>query len=377
MSRITVFLLFFRFKINLCCVDSDQEWLGSPNVREEMELIFTSGSLVHTNPELFQQISSKFLPLPVDRFKDVAQEFWWPPEDIGSSLYHSRREPRLSALNYFAPTPRDQSAAPPVQFPIACTRRQYVKIQFSSPNLASTPNLDSASIRDAIGELISNFPNGLPPIDGDDAETYFNLIAQREEMFSKFDSESYIKAVHETDPEDFTEPRTPIDDLIGDAPKRPDMVPLVNRIDSFNKLEWRQLPLFRSNNPDLTPEAFACAGFYAYCDPTEPDHCHDLMRCFWCGTELDARQPTTDKPWRRHVYTSPTCPWVFRNLGRYGVRTIYMSKLRRLQPQPLPSTIYSTDTAEFLRGIGFIAGTGYTMLLLADYSYLYCTLIFT
>ena len=346
LSRITVFLLFFKIQIllkfNLRCVDSDQEWLGSPNVREEMELVFTSGTFVHTNPELFQQISSKFQPLPVVRFKVVAQEYWWPPEDRVSSLYHSRREPRLSALNYFAPTTPDQRAAPPVQL-------AYVKIQLSSPNLASTPNLDSTLIRDALGELISNFPNGLPPIDGDDAETYYNLVAQREEMFSKFDSDSYIIPVHETYPEDFIAPRTPIDDLIGDAPKTPDMIRLVDRIDSFNKPEWRQYPLSQCNNPELKPEKFADAGLYY---SGRADH----MFCHWCGAEFNDWK-LTDSPWQRHVYEMPICPWVFRNLERYGVRAIYMRELRRHQPEPLVSSIFSTNTGEFLQGIEFIPGT--------------------
>ena len=230
-------------------------------------------------------------------------------------------------------------------------------IELSTPNLAKTPNLDSSSIQNDLWELTSSSPTGLPPIDGDDAEKYSKFIAQHEEMFSEFESESDIVPEHESDVEEnFTSERTPIDALIGYAPKRPDMVPLVKRIDSFNKGEWGQHPFSRSNNADLKPDAFARAGFYY-------SGCADNMICHWCGVELDAWQPT-DKPWHRHVYTRPTCPWVFRNHGGYGVRAIYMSELRRLQPQSLTSTIFSTSSVEFLREIEFIPGKECAKLLI-------------
>ena len=93
-------------------------------------------------------------------------------------------------------------------------------IQECTPNLSSTPNLDLISIQNSFCELTFCSPAVFPPIDGDDAERYYEFIAQHEDMFPMFDSESDIIAVHKTDREDST-PGTPIDALIGDAPKTP------------------------------------------------------------------------------------------------------------------------------------------------------------
>ena len=236
---------------------------------------------------------------------------------------------------------------------MACGIEPFVRtgaIQLSSPNLAKTPNLDSSSIQNDLWELTSISPTGLPPIDGDDADKYSKLFAQHEEeLFSEFDSDSDLIAINEPNPDDnFTLQRTPIDDLIGIAPKRPDMVRLVDRIDSFNQPEWQQQRLSQGNNPHLTPEKFAKAGFY-YSGSA------DKMLCHWCRLELDFWQQN-DKPWHRHVYAKPNCEWVFRNRGRYSIRPIYMSELHRLQLQQTVPNIFLTNTGVFLKGIESISG---------------------
>ena len=244
--------------------------------------------------------------------------------------------------------------------------------QQCSPNLATTPNLETSSIRDAAMELSSTFPSGLPPLDGADAEKYseyLEYLAQYDyESFSEFESESKSESESEseseTDPNSFsisvsgerhtfTPRRTPIDDYIGDEPpKHPHWSALIDRLDSFAGHPWSQRPLSEA----VTPESLARAGFFYAGDA-------DRVQCHYCGEQLNAWQPL-DNPWVRHVCTRPTCPWLSRCLGRPRVWSIYLrEQQRRRQTQPLASDIFSEDTDErilatrrFLREIEYISG---------------------
>ena len=78
-------------KLVYLCIDSDEEWIGSRRIREALPLILTSGNLVQTHPELFQEIVRKFADLPPVRFKHVVPEFLLASETIFDVLFGPTR----------------------------------------------------------------------------------------------------------------------------------------------------------------------------------------------------------------------------------------------------------------------------------------------
>lgn len=224
-------------------------------------------------------------------------------------------------------------------------------IQLTYNNLCSQPAIDSANLRIFAASIISQFSNGLPPLDGDMSNSYNNVIAELEyEMFSPFELESDFECEISVI-DDLTPHATPIDYFIGVQPKYSNYKTLQSRIDSFDVDAWRQHPISRTNSPHLTPESFARAGFY-YSGTA------DNVMCFWCGLGLNHWE-ATDDPVNEHVRFTPRCTWLLRSLGRQRVKYIYLKANGNPAEPTAVQNIKPTDYA-FIRDVDDIVGNPYT-----------------
>ena len=224
-------------------------------------------------------------------------------------------------------------------------RMQFVQLAYT--NLCSQPAIDSANLRIFAASIISQFPNRLPPLDGDMSNAYNNVIAELDyELFSPLepepDFECEISVI-----DDLTPHATPIDYLIGVQPKYSNYKTLQSRIDSFDVDAWRQHSISRTNSPLLTPESFARVGFY-YSGTA------DNVMCFWCGLGLNHWE-ATDDPVNEHVRFTPQCTWLLRNLGRQQVKYIYLKANGNPAEPTSVQNIKPTDYA-FIRDVEDVAG---------------------
>ena len=448
-------------------------------------MLFSKGNVVHTYPQLLQEMSAKFPTLTPDRFKYVVNSFWLSPEAVDHVPFGPVPQPRLTALNYFfVQTPPDQSGSQPVQVPYAdavrrirevhydrgtivnamdieakemadCRKRhdsfnksehlrakmssyqlsqlgfffvgdrnspgklrcsfcrrtihmfttneiQHLEkdwdrrllallqrhahlsatcpftlglngddkrfspddiarvidtlkrsqaIQYAFVNLNISPQIDSSYLRITGASIISQCPNGLPPLDGDMSNTYNNVIAELEyELNTPFETESdfenELNAI-----EDLTPHTTPIDYLVGVEPKYSYYLRLQSRIDSFSVEVWHQHPISRTDSPLLKPDSLAKAGFYY-------SGTDDNVMCFWCGLGLNHWE-VTDDPIAEHVRYAPRCTWLLRLLGRQRVKYLYMKAIDTqacgtATAQNMKLTDYEYT---FIRDIEDIAGT--------------------
>ena len=222
-------------------------------------------------------------------------------------------------------------------------------IQHGYVNLNISPQIDSSHLRITCASIISQCPNGLPPLDGDMSNMYNNVIAELEyELHTSFETESdfenELSAI-----DDLTPHTTPIDYLVGVEPKYSNYLRLQSRIDSFDVEAWQQQPISRTDSPLLKPDYFAKAGFY-YSGSA------DNVMCFWCGLGLNHWE-VTDDPIAEHVRFATRCTWLLRLLGRQQVKYLYM-KANDTQAGGIATAenIKLTDYA-FIRDVEDIAGT--------------------
>ena len=235
-------------------------------------------------------------------------------------------------------------------------RMQFVQLAYT--NLCSQPSIDSAYLRIFAASIISLYPNGLPPLDGDMSNAYNNAIAELDyELFSSFepepDFESELSVV-----DDLTTYTTPIYYLIGVQQKYSNYKTLQSRIDSFDVDAWLQHPISRTNSPLLTPESFAQAGFY-YSGTA------DNVMCFWCGLGLNHWE-ATDDPVSEHVRFTLRCTWLLRSLGRQRVKYVYLKANGNPVETTAVQNIKPTDYA-FIRDVDDIAGMHVHILINSKY----------
>lgn len=227
---------------------------------------------------------------------------------------------------------------------IASARDHFVRtgaIEVSSPNLSNTSHRTCSSVHDSALTVLSNSPDCLPALDDDN---YFSIRSENDyEMLSQFDSDPNFELNSYS--EELTPSLTSIDFLIGEPPKHRDMCPIFQRIDSFENPEWRALRISQS----LAAESCARAGFYYVGSG-------DKLRCHWCGLELNSWK-STDNPIHRHIISSPRCTWLYRLLGRHGVKNIYLNEMQQRQQRPFVSLIFlANSNGEFLHEIDDISG---------------------
>ena len=222
-------------------------------------------------------------------------------------------------------------------------------IQHAYININTVPQIDSSHLRITGASIISQCPNGLPPLDGDMSNAYNNVIAELDyELHTPFepqpDFENDMSII-----DDLTPHTTPIDYFIGVEPKYRNYMRLQSRIDSFSVEAWHQHPISKTESPLLKPESFARAGFY-YSGTA------DNVMCFWCGLGLNHWE-ATDDPITEHVRFAPRCTWLLRLLGRQQVKYLYM-KANDTQAggQAIAQNIKLTDYT-FIRDVEDIAGT--------------------
>ena len=221
-------------------------------------------------------------------------------------------------------------------------------IQHAFINLNVTPQIDSSYLRITGASIISQCPNGLPPLDGDLSKAYNNMSAELDyELHTLFESqldfESELSVIYGLTPH-----TTPIDYFVGVEPKYKNYVRLQSRIDSFSLEEWHQHSISKTDSHLLKPDSFARAGFY-YSGTA------DNVMCFWCGLGLNHWEATND-PITEHVKFAPRCTWLLRLLGRQQVKYLYM-KSNETQAGSLAAAqnIKLTDYT-FIRDVEDIAG---------------------
>ena len=226
-------------------------------------------------------------------------------------------------------------------------RRQVIQHEYVNLNIS--PQIDSSHLRITCASIISQCPNGLPPLDGDMSNTYNNVIAELEyELHTPFETESdfenELSAI-----DDLTPHTTPIDYFVGVEPKYSYYLRLQSRIDSFIVVAWHQHPISRTDSPLLKPDYFAKAGFYY-------SGTDDNVICFWCRLGLNYWK-VNDDPITQHVQFAPRCIWLLRLLGRQRVKYLYM-KANGTQVGGIATAqnIKLTDYT-FIRDVEDIAGT--------------------
>ena len=105
--------------------------------------------LVHTHPELFQTIVSKFPPLTPDRLKYAISEFWLSTKTGPYSLLRQLLHPCLTALNYFfVQTPPDHSCSQPVQIRYADAIRRFREVHYDRGNIVNAMDIEAKEMAD-------------------------------------------------------------------------------------------------------------------------------------------------------------------------------------------------------------------------------------
>ena len=118
-------------------------------MREEYKLIFTSGDIVLTYPELFQHAVSTFVALPRDHFRVVAAEFWLPPQVGPHSVFEAVPHPRLAELDYFVQASPDLSGPqPPMQIPISDARRRIREVHYDRGTIVNAMDIEAKEMAD-------------------------------------------------------------------------------------------------------------------------------------------------------------------------------------------------------------------------------------
>ena len=207
-------------------------------------------------------------------------------------------------------------------------------------NLGSFPHIDiNLHIRSSMESILEHCVGGIPPLDGDDADAYYNLFVTHE----------YELCTDSAMLEDKVLLSTPFDFFIGASPKYKQYVSIETRIESFNIPEWETHPLNRlPDSSPLNPASLARAGFFY--TGTE-----DNVMCFWCGLGLNHWEPTDD-PVNEHVRYSPRCTWLLRLLGRNRVKALYLRS--QGGQQAIASSIQKVKEQDyaFLRDVDDIPG---------------------
>ena len=247
-------------------------------------------------------------------------------------------------------------------------------VQISRVEIGSVPPMDSAPLRIFGASLLSQFPNGLPPFDGeisnpsidvrfiikflmcffsiadgDLSNAYYKVLAELEyELFSPLETEPDFESEIGSFVDDLTPQASPIDYFIGVEPKYKSYISIRIRIDSFEVEAWRQQPLSRENSPLLKPAYFARVGFF-YSGTS------DNVMCFWCGLGLNHWE-TTDDPATEHIRFTPRCTWLLRMFGRQRVKYIYLQTNGSQTGAAAVQNIKPTDYS-FIRDVEDIAGT--------------------
>ena len=190
---------------------------------------------------------------------------------------------------------------------------------------------------------------GLPPLDGDDADAYYNLFAVNVyELCTVFQAETEVET-YSAVLEDFILLSTPIDYFIGASPKYKQYIPIETRIESFKHPEWERHPLNRlPDSSPLKPASLSRAGFF-YTGK------EDNVTCFWCGLGLNHWEPTDD-PVNEHVRFTPRCTWLLRLLGRHRVKALYLKSQGGQQANASSVQNVKEQDYAFLRDVDDIPG---------------------
>ena len=130
-------------------LEFEDEWLGTMKTREEIKVLFTSGNLFHTHPELFQKIISNFPVLSPDKLKYVISEFWLSPETEHHPIFGQLPHLRRTALNYFfVQTPPDQSGSQPTHIPYSDAIRRIREVHYDRGTIVNAMDIEAKDMAD-------------------------------------------------------------------------------------------------------------------------------------------------------------------------------------------------------------------------------------
>ena len=105
--------------------------------------------MVHTHPQLLQEVFLKFSTLQPDRFQHVVGSFWLSPESVDHTPFEPVSQPRLTALNYFfVQTPPDQSGAQPVQIPYSDAMRRIREVHYDRGTIVNAMDIEAKEMAD-------------------------------------------------------------------------------------------------------------------------------------------------------------------------------------------------------------------------------------